>query len=41
LNRLAAEKLETLRYWIKLYDRTGERMLRDYSESPAAPSATP
>jgi 4-alpha-glucanotransferase len=41
LSRLAAEKLETLRYWIKLYDRTGERMLRDYSESPAAPRATP
>jgi 4-alpha-glucanotransferase len=41
LNRLAAEKLETLRYWIKLYDRTGERMLRDYSEAPAKPHATP
>jgi 4-alpha-glucanotransferase len=35
LSRLVAEKLETLRYWIKLYDRTGERMLRDYSEAPA------
>jgi 4-alpha-glucanotransferase len=41
LNRLAAEKLETLRYWIKLYDRTGERMLRDYSEAPAKPRASP
>ena len=35
LDRLGAEKLETLRHWIKLYDRTGERMLRDYSEPPA------
>lgn len=41
LGRLAAEKLETLRYWIKLYDRTGERMLRDYSEAPANPRAGP
>jgi 4-alpha-glucanotransferase len=41
LDRLAAEKLETLRYWIKLYDRTGERMLRDYSEAPASPHTSP
>jgi 4-alpha-glucanotransferase len=41
LNRLVVEKLETLRYWIKLYDRAGERMLRDYSEAPATPRAVP
>jgi 4-alpha-glucanotransferase len=41
LKRLAAEKLETLRYWIRLYDRTGERMLRDYSEAPPAPEGAP
>ena len=35
LNWLVAEKLETLRHWIQLYDRTGEGMLRDYSEPPA------
>jgi 4-alpha-glucanotransferase len=40
LDRLSAEKLETLRHWLKLYDRGGERMLRDYSEAPARASAT-
>ena len=39
LSRLAAEKLETLRHWIRLYDRTGERVLREYSEAPVKTSA--
>jgi 4-alpha-glucanotransferase len=39
LSRLAAEKLETLRHWIKLYDRTGERVLREFSEAPVRTSA--
>ena len=34
LSRLAAERLETLRHWIRLYDRTGSATLRDYSEPP-------
>jgi 4-alpha-glucanotransferase len=41
LSRLVSEKLETLRYWIKLYDRTGERMMRDFSEAPTKARATP
>ena len=41
LERLNGEKLEVLRHWIKLYDRTGERMLRDYSEPPQNPGAHP
>jgi 4-alpha-glucanotransferase len=36
LERLAAEKLETLRHWITLYDRTGAAEARDYSEPPGA-----
>ena len=35
LERLVSERLETLRHWIKLYDRCGEGMVRDYSEPPA------
>ncbi len=31
---LDGERLETLSHWIKLYDRTGDRMVRDYSENP-------
>ena len=34
LSRLADEKLATLRDWITLYDRTGNRTSGDYSESP-------
>jgi 4-alpha-glucanotransferase len=34
LARLEVDRLETLRQWIRLYDRTGEGMLRDYSEAP-------
>jgi 4-alpha-glucanotransferase len=41
LSRLAADKLETLRHWIKLYDRTGEGVLRDFSEAPAKARAAP
>jgi 4-alpha-glucanotransferase len=39
LERLVDEKLGTFRHWIKLYDRSGERILRDYSEPPAQPRA--
>lgn len=35
LSQLSREKLSMLRHWIQLYDRTGVRMLRDYSEAPA------
>jgi len=41
LERLNGEKLEVLRHWIKLYDRTGERLQRDYSEPPPNPGAHP
>jgi 4-alpha-glucanotransferase len=34
LGSLAGEKTAKLRHWIKLYDRTGDRPLRDYSEPP-------
>jgi 4-alpha-glucanotransferase len=37
MERLVAEKLETLRHWIKLYDRTGAATLKDYSEPPPKP----
>ncbi|MBI2498198.1 MAG: 4-alpha-glucanotransferase, partial [Opitutae bacterium] len=33
---LAGEKTARLNHWIKLYDRTGDRPLRDYSEPPDA-----
>jgi 4-alpha-glucanotransferase len=36
LAKMAGEKLATLRHWIKLYDRTGDRTLCDYSEPPGA-----
>jgi 4-alpha-glucanotransferase len=36
LARLRAEKTATLRDWIRLYDRTGDREVRDYSEPPHA-----
>jgi 4-alpha-glucanotransferase len=36
---LSQGRLATLRHWIELYDRTGDRMLRDYSEAPAAAGA--
>lgn len=32
LAHLAKAKLPTLRHWIELYDRTGDRVLSDYSE---------
>lgn len=31
---LPAERLSQLRHWINLYDRSGDRELRDYSEAP-------
>jgi 4-alpha-glucanotransferase len=31
---LAGKKADQLSHWIKLYDRTGDRPLRDYSEPP-------
>ncbi len=34
LAELSAKKLATLRDWIRLYDRTGDRALCDYSEPP-------
>lgn len=33
--QLRTEKLAVLRHWIQLYDRTGDRPVRDYSEPPA------
>jgi 4-alpha-glucanotransferase len=36
---LTEEKLATLRHWIRLHDRTGDRTPRDYSEPPAASQA--
>ena len=39
LARLAEDKLATLRHWITLHDRAGDRSLRDYSEPPSAPNA--
>jgi len=41
LSRLEAARLAILRHWIRLYDRAGGRVLRDYSESPSPPRATP
>jgi 4-alpha-glucanotransferase len=35
LRRLGDDRLALLRSWITLYDRTGLRPLRDYSEPPA------
>jgi len=35
LESLAGERTTTLRQWIELYDRAGDRILRDYSEPPA------
>lgn len=34
LAMLAKQKLSSLREWIALYDRTGDRVLREYSEPP-------
>ena len=34
LSSLSGEKSAKLSHWIKLYDRTGDRPLRDYSEPP-------
>ena len=34
LTKLAIDKRATLRDWIELYDRTGDRVLSDYSEPP-------
>ena len=34
LSRLAKDRLATLQHWIKLYDRTGDHALVDYSEPP-------
>ncbi len=36
LASLSGEATARLRHWIKLYDRTGDRPLRDYSEPPAS-----
>jgi 4-alpha-glucanotransferase len=38
LARLTEEKLATLRHWITLHDRAGDRTLPDYSESAASRS---
>ncbi|MDP2137008.1 MAG: 4-alpha-glucanotransferase [Candidatus Didemnitutus sp.] len=35
VEQLRTEKVSTLRHWIELYDRTGERPVRDYSEPPS------
>ncbi|MBX3737338.1 MAG: 4-alpha-glucanotransferase [Candidatus Didemnitutus sp.] len=35
LAKLRTEKVATLKNWIQLYDRTGDRPVRDYSEPPA------
>jgi 4-alpha-glucanotransferase len=35
LDSLAGGRTTTLRQWIELYDRIGDRILRDYSEPPA------
>jgi 4-alpha-glucanotransferase len=34
LESLAGSRTSTLRQWIELYDRTGDRIVRDYSEPP-------
>lgn len=34
LDGLAGERTEALQHWIELFDRTGNRALRDYSEPP-------
>jgi 4-alpha-glucanotransferase len=34
LARLAGKKSSTLQHWIQLFDRTGDRPVRDYSEPP-------
>jgi 4-alpha-glucanotransferase len=39
LATLADERLATLRHWIQLYDRTGARSVRGFSETPAPPRA--
>jgi len=39
LAQLRGGKVELLSHWIKLYDRTGDRILRDYSEAQAEPHA--
>ena len=35
IESLTGEKAAKLNHWIKLYDRTGDRPLRDYSEPPS------
>lgn len=37
IESLSATRADRLRHWIKLYDRTGDRPLRDYSEPPETP----
>jgi len=39
LAQLRGGKVELLSHWIKLYDRTVDRILRDYSEAQAEPHA--
>jgi 4-alpha-glucanotransferase len=36
LAQLRTENTATLRDWIRLFDRTGDREVRDYSEPPPA-----
>ncbi|MFY9925930.1 MAG: 4-alpha-glucanotransferase [Opitutaceae bacterium] len=36
LGQLSDQKLATLRHWVELYDRTGDRALSDFSEPPEA-----
>jgi 4-alpha-glucanotransferase len=39
LAQLDGSKIAMLGHWIKLYDRSGDRILRDYSEAQAEPHA--
>jgi hypothetical protein len=36
---MADERLETLRHWINLYDRSGEQTIHAYSEAPEKSAA--
>jgi 4-alpha-glucanotransferase len=41
LESLRRDKIATLSHWIALYDRTGDRPVRDYSEPPEDNAAAP
>lgn len=38
IDSLTGPRADRLRHWIKLFDRTGDRPLRDYSEPPETPT---